>query len=299
MSAYETEPYSRPQLGEEGEPCADCGARLASDQRYCLNCGSRRAGVEVPRIAAGPEPASVAVVAPPPVAEAPIALPWYRSAMGGIVAVAGVALLGTGLALGLLLHDDPKPTPAPVQKPPVVNITNTGGGGGGAAAAATPVAFTSDWPEGQSGWTVQLQALPKASTQPDAVAAAKSAATGQGAQDVGALDSDAFPGLDPGQYVVYSGRYASRKAAAKAAKRLKRDFPGATAIQVGGAAAEEAAPAKKESKADLKKKESLTPEQYQQEQKKKQPTKVQSEGKAPPKDNKAPGGGSGGGTEIG
>ncbi len=31
-----------PGLGEHGEPCRGCGAPLAADQRYCLNCGLRR-----------------------------------------------------------------------------------------------------------------------------------------------------------------------------------------------------------------------------------------------------------------
>ena len=34
-------------LGEQGEPCQECGAPLAADQRYCLNCGRRRAGPRV------------------------------------------------------------------------------------------------------------------------------------------------------------------------------------------------------------------------------------------------------------
>ena len=31
------------RLGEEGEACAQCGTRLATDQRYCLTCGTPRA----------------------------------------------------------------------------------------------------------------------------------------------------------------------------------------------------------------------------------------------------------------
>ncbi len=27
---------------KQGEPCEECGAPLAADQRYCLNCGQRR-----------------------------------------------------------------------------------------------------------------------------------------------------------------------------------------------------------------------------------------------------------------
>jgi hypothetical protein len=30
------------KLGEEGEACAQCGTKLATDQRYCLNCGTSR-----------------------------------------------------------------------------------------------------------------------------------------------------------------------------------------------------------------------------------------------------------------
>ncbi len=31
-----------PRLGEPGEACAECGSPLAADQRYCLECGTRR-----------------------------------------------------------------------------------------------------------------------------------------------------------------------------------------------------------------------------------------------------------------
>jgi hypothetical protein len=36
------EPAATQILGKEGEPCRECGAPLAADQRYCLNCGRRR-----------------------------------------------------------------------------------------------------------------------------------------------------------------------------------------------------------------------------------------------------------------
>ena len=37
--------------GRTGAPCAECGAPLATDQAYCVQCGARR----------GPLPARVAV----------------------------------------------------------------------------------------------------------------------------------------------------------------------------------------------------------------------------------------------
>jgi predicted amidophosphoribosyltransferase len=46
MSTPET--MSAPALGQPGELCAGCGVPLAEDQRYCLNCGYRRADSRVP-----------------------------------------------------------------------------------------------------------------------------------------------------------------------------------------------------------------------------------------------------------
>ena len=40
MATIETLP--EPRLGEPGEACAECGSPLAADQRYCLECGTRR-----------------------------------------------------------------------------------------------------------------------------------------------------------------------------------------------------------------------------------------------------------------
>jgi len=181
----------------------------------------------------------------------------------------------------------------------------------GGAPAAPATTFVGDWPEGEDGWTVELKTLPKEGTIPDAVSAAKTDVTGQGAPDVGALDSDLYPSLDPGAYVIYSGIFDSRKQAARAARKLKKDFPDARAVEVSGSSAggtrsgasgsgtaDDDAPAKEQSKSELKKKESLSPEEYQQEQKKKQPTKLKSQGAPPKKDKKKPGGGSGA-TEIG
>ena len=39
---------NRPLLGEPNAPCRTCGAPLAADQRYCLQCGSRRAEARLP-----------------------------------------------------------------------------------------------------------------------------------------------------------------------------------------------------------------------------------------------------------
>ena len=53
-----------PKLGDQGDSCPECGSVLATDQRYCLNCGWRRAEPRVdytreltqvtPAVAGGP-----------------------------------------------------------------------------------------------------------------------------------------------------------------------------------------------------------------------------------------------------
>ena len=107
----------RPALGVEGEPCAVCGAALASDQRYCLNCGARRADARVPFLEfLGAR--EVVVERPAPVVEPP------RRGGGALaVLVAGAAmatLLGLGVLAGILLAGDDQPV---ATEPPVVNVT--------------------------------------------------------------------------------------------------------------------------------------------------------------------------------
>jgi hypothetical protein len=298
MSTPETDvareaPLFRPSLGADGEPCSVCGAPLAFDQRYCLNCGTRRADARLPFLDLLPQEPEAAAAAPS--AEPP------RRAGGGPLAliVAGTAVaavLGLGLVGGALLAgaDDP-----PATKAPVVNITNTPTGAGGGATPATPTSFTSDWPAGQEGWTVQLQTLPKDSSDPAAVQAAKDQAAGGGATDVGALDSDEFASLDPGSYVVYAGVYDSRADARNALADLSGSYPDAEVVEVsaggggggGGEPAKADPDAEKQSDEELQQKEELSPEEAQKEIQK-APAKVESEGEAPEKDNKAPGGGS-------
>jgi hypothetical protein len=294
MRTFETDPpdpgpppladdtLNRPRLGGDREACAVCGAGLASDQRYCLNCGTRRAEARLPFLQLlGPAREAV----PPP---APAAPPPGRRRITAVAAGAGgAALVALGLLAGLLVGDEQ--APAPRQEPPVVNITNTPPVAAAAAPTATPTAFTSDWPEGQEGWTVQLQRLEKASTTPDAVAAAKTAATTAGAPDVGALDTDAVEGPDAGAYLVYSGTYDTRADARDALRDLRDEFPDAEVVQIGTTAPAET-DAEVQSDEELKAQQNRSPEEAQQEIRK-APDKLRSEGEAPPKDNKEPGGG--------
>lgn len=103
------EPPTEP-LGMEGETCAQCGAELATDQRYCLNCGTARAEPRLdfqkhlsPMMAGTPAAAGVpAMAAGPVVAGAPAAM----QQVSPITAIFAIALLGVMLLLGVLIGKD-------------------------------------------------------------------------------------------------------------------------------------------------------------------------------------------------
>ncbi len=225
-----TRPLDRAAFGPQGEACATCGSVLARDQRYCLQCGARRAGLGA-MLAEPGEPRRAAAVAEHTVEQTRVAPgdgSWRLDA--GLLAGAGCLLLAlfVGVLIGRGGGDDGKRAAAPQ----VVTL--------GATATPAPsanVSFTSDWPAGKRGFTVRLQSLPKDGTDAAAVAAAKQAATAKGAADVGALDSDRYGSLDPGEYVVFSGQSADRKAAAAALKALGGGFPGAAVVEVAETAA--------------------------------------------------------------
>ncbi len=126
-------------------PCSSCGAQLASDQRYCVECGQR----------VGP-PLAMPYAVRMPVADGAIVgggrmlrLPMSPEMAGLFAAIAlgfGV-VLGTAISPGLAgLVAAPAP-PVVAQAPPVTPATPAGGGRGApapapAATPATTVAST-------------------------------------------------------------------------------------------------------------------------------------------------------------
>ncbi len=293
-------------FGEHGEPCAGCRAPLADDQRYCLNCGRRRAGERVPyaELLAGREAGAVLPGEAPEAAEPP-ARRLTPSLMGGLAALAGVVVFALGMGLGLLVNGQDEPPPvaaAPViQKPPIVNVTTAG-----AAGPVTGAEFVSDWPEGESGYTVQLDTLPNTGLPTD-VETAKTDAESQGATDVGALNSDEYTSLDPGNYVVYSGVFTGKggeKKAEAALKKLEKKFPEAKVVKVSSGDKEfgvtDEKPEEKVQEVDRSTLEDLENSTGEEQQKKsaRLPDTLKLPGAPPPKDNAKPGGGGGGGTVI-
>ena len=93
---------------------------------------------------------------------------------------------------------------------------------------------------------MQLSSLPKSGATPEAVDAAKTSAVSSGASAASVLDSDLYPSLPAGNYVIYSGVYDNRKEADAGLAALG-DFPGATVIKVstkaGGGKASDIPPA--------------------------------------------------------
>jgi hypothetical protein len=127
-----TEPAQQPvqQVGVGGgDRCQNCQAPLASDQRYCVNCGTRRGKSRFSL-------ESVAAQATPPPAPAPTTKKTARRLPAGVTLVTGVATLLLAMGVGVLIgHDSNSPAPQRASAPIVVN--------GGAASPTTATGTTS------------------------------------------------------------------------------------------------------------------------------------------------------------
>ena len=94
----EGETVGLPALGQEGDTCEQCGSVLATDQRYCLNCGWRRGESRVDyekRLNGG-------VYTPNGTAQ-PVAAASGNPQWTQAFAILTIALLGVMLLLGVLI----------------------------------------------------------------------------------------------------------------------------------------------------------------------------------------------------
>ncbi len=234
-AALSTEPILSPSpasLGA-GEACSNCGALLAADQRYCLECGEPR-GATSDFLRGGPPSVDAPTPARPPSPPAG-AVPSAGQPNGGnpwltVIAGVGVLLLamGVGVLIGRAGSSGPKAAPAQV-------ITvGSSAGSSGAAASGGEESFTDDWPSGTKGFTIQVQTLPEDTTVA-AVSQAKTAAASTGAGAVGALREADYSSLGGTGYLIYSGVYHTHAEAQKALGPLKSKFPGAKVVEVSNA----------------------------------------------------------------
>jgi hypothetical protein len=179
--------------------------------------------------------------APPKPPTSPAKGEGSAARQNALLVLAGVGVLLLAMGVGVLIGRSGAGKQGPAA-PQVVSVASTPA----ATPAAAEATFSSDWPSGTSGYTVQLQALPVSSTKVRAVEAAKTAASAKGAKSVGALRSEDFSSLKAGSYVIYSGVDHTKAQAEKALRSLKKSFPTASVIKVSasaGAAASEPASA--------------------------------------------------------
>jgi hypothetical protein len=118
-----------------GDRCADCGAPLAVDQRYCVECGERRGQPRFPVVASTADGAR---------APARPRRPWrWPHVSAGGTLVAGIATLLLAMGVGVLIgHSGNSSSNQRASTPPVQVVTVSGGGGGALAAAGAPTSKT-------------------------------------------------------------------------------------------------------------------------------------------------------------
>jgi hypothetical protein len=132
-----------PVFGEQGEPCQGCGAPLAADQRYCINCGKRRGEPRVDyRRLMGAEGGEAPVAEQPSAAATPPEeAPKGERDYAPLAAVGGIAVLGLMLLVGVLIgkgNSGPTAAPAPIVKVGEVAGTASTDSGDSKTTAAEP-----------------------------------------------------------------------------------------------------------------------------------------------------------------
>jgi hypothetical protein len=125
-----------PLLGTVADACSNCGAAMAVDQRYCVECGERRGQ---PRFAFAPEAATDASEAPEPQRR-------RRSGAPGVMTViAGLATLLLALGVGVLIGTSVDTTPQAVRV-----TVNTGGGSASGSSSSAGAGSSSAQASGSS-----------------------------------------------------------------------------------------------------------------------------------------------------
>jgi hypothetical protein len=120
-------------------PCSSCGAPLASDQRYCVECGHRVGPPLALPYAVPAEPAGALPAERGPAGRWFASLPMPLQTASSFAALA----LGFGVVIGTAISPNlagivaaPAPTVVAQTPPPSAPAPPTGGGGGGGGAVA-------------------------------------------------------------------------------------------------------------------------------------------------------------------
>jgi hypothetical protein len=174
--------------------CPRCGATVAARQEFCVECGLRLPGPE----RFGPLPTET------------------RSLRLRVVGLAAVAVAGAVTAIAIAADGDGSER----------ILTATGGSVTAPTRAVEPRSRLVVWPRSQTGWTIVLASVPKASGRDEAVAIAQRARTRR-LPRVGVLDSSRFASLRPGYWMTFTGRYQSEADATGSLRRARAAVKGA------------------------------------------------------------------------
>ncbi len=181
-------PPSEPPLAplpDTRERCAACGATLAADQRYCVECGQRCGPARLPFTDASKQPAKQA----PSSASRP---KRPRPSVNATL-IAGIGTLLLALGVGVLIGRLGTGSSA-TKNPPVQIVTVAGAGGAGAGTAAGTAGA-----EGvQTPSTAAKTATPGAAAAKSAKSASKAAVAPTKVVKVGSKGSG--PGYQHGHF---------------------------------------------------------------------------------------------------
>lgn len=166
--------------GAVGDRCANCGAPLASDQRYCVQCGERRGKSRFSPATMTAQPTQTTTVTRGP------AEPSHRRPSSGATVVAGIATLvlalGVGVEIGRIANGNNSNSKA-AAAPQVITVNGGGGSsaqtstaGGGSTAAPKTHHHAAPPPKTEAKKAQQAAAQPKPTQQ--AVQKASHAASG-------------------------------------------------------------------------------------------------------------------------
>ena len=150
VSALSTESIARPSVPstDVAETCPACGAPLADDQRYCLECGERRAPMSSVLLGGPPSGAS----SPSTAGATPPAPPGWAPADGAtrgsaVTVIAGVGVLLLAMGVGVLIGRSSAPSKSSATPAQVITVTQPGAA---TSAATTPATTPSATPEASS-----------------------------------------------------------------------------------------------------------------------------------------------------
>jgi hypothetical protein len=111
-------------LGSIHEQCSACGAPMASDQRYCLQCGERNGPARVPALDSARQRTG----------ETPARPPQRPRTSANTALIAGVGTLLLALGVGVLIG---RSSNSSSSKTPAAQVIRVPEGGGSAGAAGT------------------------------------------------------------------------------------------------------------------------------------------------------------------